>query len=88
MMKYTIAHYQKSNSMWMTNGGKLIVTDNEYIVKYLFQTVVRFKAPKTLISPISNTMLYSGFRFDDGEKSIDLYFFPKTATKLRKHFNV
>ena len=36
MKKFKIAYYQKSGSMWFTNGGKLIVTENEYIVKYLF----------------------------------------------------
>ena len=32
MEKFKIAHYQKSGSMWFTNGGKLIVTENEYFV--------------------------------------------------------
>ena len=42
MEKFKIAHYQKSGSMWFTNGGKLIITENEYIVKYLFQTVTNY----------------------------------------------
>ena len=48
MEKFKISHYQKSGSMWFTNGGKLIVTANEYIVKYLFQTVARFEIDKTI----------------------------------------
>ena len=37
MEKYKIAHYQKSGSMWFINGGKFIITENEYIVKYVLK---------------------------------------------------
>ena len=46
MKKFKVAHYQKSGSMWSMNGGKLIITENEYIVKYLFQTVADLKLIK------------------------------------------
>ena len=60
MEKFKIAHYQKSGSMWFTNGGKLIITENEYIVKYLFQTVARFEIDKTLASRISANPINKG----------------------------
>ena len=89
MQKFKIAHYQKSGSMWFTNGGKLIVTENEYIVKYLFQTVARFEIDKTVASRCSDVVLLSrGIRLSDGVKEIDLYFFNKTAEKLYKIFNI
>ena len=89
MQKFKIAHYQKSGSMWVTNGGKLIVTENEYIVKYLFQTVARFEIDKTVASRCSDVVLLSrGIRLSDGVKEIDLYFFNKTAEKLYKIFNI
>ena len=75
--------------MWFTNGGKLIVTENEYIVKYLFQTVARFEIDKTVASRCSDVVLLSrGIRLSDGVKEIDLYFFNKTAEKLYKIFNI
>ena len=89
MEKIKIAHYQKSGSMWLTNGGKLIITETEYIVKYLFQTVVKFEIDKTVASRCSNVVpLSQGIRLSDGVKEIDLYFFNKTAEKLYKIFNV
>ena len=89
MEKFKIAHYQKSGSMWFTNGGKLIVAENEYIVKYLFQTVARFEIDKTIASRCSDVVLLSrGIRLSDGVKTIDLYFFNKTAEELYKIFNI
>ena len=84
MEKFKIVYYQKSGSMWFTNGGKFIITENEYIVKYLFQTVVRFEIDKTIASCISANPINKGIRLADGVKEIDLYFFKKTADKLCK----
>ena len=87
MEKFRIVHYQKSGSMWFTNGGKLIITENEYIVKYLFQTVVRFDIDKTIATQIPAIVpLSKGIRLSDGVKEIDLYFFNKTTEKLYKIF--
>ena len=89
MERFKIAHYQKSGSMWFTNGGKLIVTENEYIVKYLFQTVARFEIDKTVASRCSDVVpLSQGIRLTDGIKEIDLYFFNKTAEKLYKTLGI
>ena len=85
MQKFKIAHYQKSGSMWFTNGGKLIVAENEYIVKYLFQTVARFEIDKTVASRCSDVVpLSRGFRLSDGVKEIDLYFFNEIAENYIK----
>lgn len=66
MEKFKISHYQKSGSMWLTNGGKLIVTANEYIVKYLFQTVARFEIDKTIALRVPATPINKGVRLTDG----------------------
>ena len=88
MQKFKIAHYQKSGSMWFTNGGKLIISENEYIVKYLFQTVARFEIDKTLVSRISANPINKGVRLTDGNKEIDLYFFKKTLEKIYKMLEI
>ena len=88
MEKFKIAHYQKSGSMWFINGGKLIITENEYIVKYLFQTVAIFEIDKTLASRISANPINKGVRLTDGNKEIDLYFFKKTLEKIYKMLEI
>ena len=88
MKKFKVAHYQKSGSMWFTNGGKLIITENEYIVKYLFQTVARFEIDKTTASHVPANPINKGIRLTDGVKEIDLYFFKKTADKLYKTLGI
>ena len=88
MEKFKIAHYQKSGSMWFTNGGKLIITENEYIVKYLFQTVARFDIDKTIALRIPANPIKKGVRLTDGDKEIDLYFFKKTLEKIYKMLGI
>jgi len=77
-----MAYYQKS--IWYTNGGTLIVTDEEYIVKYLFQTVARFQKKETLAEHIPDMMFSKGLLLTDGNQSIRLYFFPKEAERIYK----
>ena len=69
-----------------TNGGTLIITENEYIIKYLFFTVARYEINKTLASKIS--FVSRGINLNDGEKQIDLYFFSKTAQKVYELLNL
>ena len=88
METYKIAHYQKSGSMWFTNGGKLIITEREYIVKYLFQTVAKFAIDKTVASRLSANPINVGISLTDGINSIDLYFFKKTAERLYDRFKI
>ena len=84
--KFRIAHYNKS--FWYTNGGMLIVTDEVYIVKYLFHTVVRFQKDHTLAERISDMALSKGLLLTDGKQSIRLYFFPKEAERLYETLGV
>ena len=88
METYKITHYQKSGSMWFTNGGKLIITEREYIVKYLFQTVAKFEIDKTVASRLSANPINGGISLSDGVKSINLYFFKKTADKLYEKLKI
>ncbi len=88
MKKYRIAQYQISTSFWFVNGGKLIVTENEYVIKCFFKTVAKFEINKTIASKIPSILFHQGLRLTDGVKSIDLYFFVKTANELYKLFDL
>lgn len=81
MEKFRIRFYKKSNSDWFVNGGKLFITENEYIIKVFFKTVAKYKIEKTLVSRVAD-FYSSGIRLADNEKSMELYFFPKTADKI------
>lgn len=81
-MVYHIAHYRKANSDWFINGGKLIVTESEYIIKGLFKEVARFSIDNAVISRVPNIMFYKGVNISNDSYSYDLYLFPKTADKL------
>lgn len=86
MEKFRIAYYQKS--LWYTNGGKLIVTDEEYVVKYLFHTVARFQKKETLAEQIPDMMFSKGLLLTDGIQNIRLYFFPKEAERIYKTLKI
>ena len=86
MDKFKIRFYQKSNSMWFVNGGTFIITEEEYIIKYLFQTVARFDINNTVAS--KPAIMSNGIHLTDGKKSIDIYFFSKTAQKVYRLLNL
>ena len=86
MKKFKVISYHKYNALTPTNGGTLIITENEYIIKYLFFTVARYEINKTLASKIS--FVSKGINLNDGEKQIDLYFFSKTADKVYQFLNL
>ena len=81
-MKFSVAHYKKADSDWLVNGGKLIVTDSEYVLKCFLNTVARFEAHKTKLCKIPDNMSYKGISISDGEQSYELYFFSKTASEV------
>ena len=87
MKEFKIAHYKKGGSMWFVNGGKLIITENTFTVKYLFRTVLSFDVDKTTVSRLSAD-IYKGIRLSDGAKEIDIYFFKKAADKLYEIFGI
>ena len=86
MKKFKVISYHKDNALTSTNGGTLIITENEYIIKHLFFTVARYEINKTLASKIS--FVSKGLNLNDGEKQIDLYFFSKTADKVYQLLNL
>ena len=86
MKKFKVTSYHKDNALTPTNGGTLIITENEYIIKYLFFTVARYEINKTLASKIS--FVSKGINLNDGEKQINLYFFSKTADKVYQLLNL
>ncbi len=81
-MKFSVAHYKKTDSDWLVNGGKLIVTDSEYVLKCFLKTVARFETHKTKFCKIPDNTFYKGVSISDGEKSYELYFFSKTANEV------
>ena len=81
-MKFSVAHYKKDDTDWFVNGGKLIVSDSEYVLKWFFKTVARFETHKTKLCKIPNNTFYIGGSISDGEESYELYFFSKTANEL------
>lgn len=86
MKKFKVTSYHKGNALMPTNGGTLIITESEYIIKYLFFTVARYEIDKTVASKIS--FVSKGINLNDGEKQIDLYFFSKTAQKVYELLNL
>lgn len=86
MYKFRLKSYHKSNALMTANGGTLVITENEYIVKYLFITVARYEKNNTTASRIS--FISKGINLNDGEKQIDLYFFSKTAQKVYELLNL
>ena len=87
-MKYRVAHYQKEGSDWYINGGSLILTDFEYVLKNFFKTVVKFEKDNTVISRIPDYMMYKGINMSDGKQSYNLYFFEKNAVDVYHTFEV
>jgi len=87
-MKYSIAHYQKIGTDYFINGGKLIITDSEYILKCFFKTVAKFNIEETTISKIPENLFYQGIRISDDKMGYNLYFFPKTASEIYKQLNI
>ena len=87
-MKFSVAHYKKADSDWLVNGGKLIVTDSEYVLKCFLKTVARFEADKTKLCKIPDNMLYKGISISDGEQSYELYFFSKTANEIYREVKI
>lgn len=88
MEKYKLSSYHKSGSLWGTSGGWLIITEQEYVIKYLFLTVATFEADKTLVAKLSSWLSGVGVSLDDGEKSIDLYLLPRTAKNLYQRLGI
>ena len=81
-MKFSVAHYKKDDTDWFVNGGKLIVSDSEYVLKCFFKTVASFEAHKTKFCRIPDNTFCKGVSISDGEKSYELYFFSKTANEV------
>ena len=82
-MKFPIVHFEnKRNFFAAFNGGRLLVTDSEYIMKWLFFNVVRFSKAETQIVPVPDGLLFQGLYFKCGKKIWELCFWPKTAEKV------
>ena len=86
MKKFKVISYHKGNALMPTNGGTFIITGTEYIIKYFFITVAKYKIDNTIASKIS--FVSKGINLNDGEKQIDLYFFSKTAQKVYELLNL
>ena len=84
-MTFPVAHFEnKRNFFAAFNGGKLIVADREYILKWCFFKVVRFPREETQIIPAPEGVLFRGFYFKCDKKVWEVWLYPKTGEKLYK----
>lgn len=82
-MKYNIVYFRnKRNFFSGYSGGKLLVTDSEYIIKWNFFKVIRFPKAETQIVPAPDGLISKVFYFRCGKKIWELWFWPKTAEEL------
>lgn len=88
MKKFTIAHFKKANSNWFANGGRLLVTDDEWIVKYFFREIGRFRRCDAKVEKIPPVSCYQGIRISDDAGALELYFFSKTAERVYSLFGL
>lgn len=80
-MTFPIAHFEK-NFFIAFNGGKLLITDNEYIIKGLFVGSIRFPKGETIIIPAPDDFILRGFYFVHGKKRWKALFLPSTYEKV------
>ena len=84
-MIFPIVHFEnKRNFFAAFNGGKLFVTDDEYIIRWLFFKVVRFPKKETEIVPVSDGLILQSFYFKSGKKIWELQFNQKSAKEISK----
>lgn len=88
MDKFNILHYKKGDSIYFFNGGKLIVTEKEYVIKNFFKTVMRFEINSTIITRVDDVPIYKGIKISDKTQTIHLYFGAKTINKLYDTLNI
>ena len=86
-MTFPIAHFENKRCFWMAfNGGKLCVTDNEYIIKWLFFKI-RFPKNKTKITPTPDGLIWKGFCFSIENKIWEIQFLSNVAEEFSKFIN-
>ncbi len=88
MIKFTVSHYRKDGSNWFLNGGKLLVTEQGFSLRYFFHTVARFEKNRTTVRKVEDLNQFKGFCFFDDVQSFTLYFLSKTADELCQTLNI
>lgn len=84
-MRFPIAHFENKRNFFVAfNGGRLIITDNEYIIKWLFVKIIKFPKEKTEITPISDYLIGPKIYFRCGKRFWELQFTQQIAEKLFK----
>ena len=84
LMTFPIDHFEnKRNFFAAFNGGKLCVTDDEYILKWLF-VKIRFPKDKTEIVLLYNWLIWECYCFKVGKKIWEIWFLPKIAEEFSK----
>ena len=83
-LTFPIAHFEnKRNFFAAFNGGKLCVTDDEYIIKWLF-VKIRFPRDKTQIVFYSDFFLWKCYYFKSGKRKWEVQFSSKVAEEFSK----
>lgn len=89
MVKYSVVHYKESKSDWWINGCKLIVFENECVLKRFFKIVAEFAIDDALVvRKIPDQMFCKGINISNGNTSYDLLLYPKTAMQVYHMFNI
>ena len=84
-MKFAVAFYQKEGSNAIVNGGRLIVQNDEYILKCFWWTVARFPIATTQIQHLPLTQRCERFRLQNEKTCYILHFFKDSAHHFMQH---
>ncbi len=83
-MTFPIAHFENKRIFFVAfNGGKLYITDDEYIIKWLF-VKIRFPKDKTEIVLLPDSLLWKGYYFKSGKRIWEIKFLPKISEEFSK----
>ena len=84
MMTFRVSHFENKRFLLAAfNGGKLYVTDDEYIIKWLF-VKIRFPRDKTQIVFSSDFFLWKCYYFKSGKRVWEVQFSSKVAEEFSK----
>ena len=83
-MTFPIAHFENKRIFFAAfNGGNLCITDDEYIIKWLF-VKIRFPKDKTEIVLLPDGLIWKCYYFKSGKRVWEVQFSSKVAEEFSK----
>lgn len=79
---YPVRFYKKTGSLWNIDGGRLRVTEREYVLKCFWRTVARFPRDKAVLQRLPDENFLPWIRIRQGGVSYDLSLSRKHADAL------